>query len=269
MSSLLPVPEKLNLKSGCKKKNWQLFHQAWQNYEVATKLSIKPNAQRLATLLTVIGQDALEVYNTFDFTEANNVRDIETVLSKFKAYCSPETNVTYERFVFLSRKQKSTESIDEFITDLKNLSSNCEFGAISESLIKDVMILGLHDDRLKEVLLREVNLTLHKAINIAHATENAKLQSSVLKREENNLFKVRSTNRTGHSSSESVVNKCKFCGTSHKFNRNNCPAFGKTCSKCKKFNHFAKQCFTKINSDNLNVVDNDSVPSIDDDLYIE
>ena len=33
---------------------------------------------------------------------------------------------------------------------------------------------------------------------------------------------------------------CKFCGTIHR--RGSCPAYGKTCQKCSKRNHFAKVC---------------------------
>lgn len=35
---------------------------------------------------------------------------------------------------------------------------------------------------------------------------------------------------------------CKYCGTLHK--RRKCPAFGKTCLKCNKLNHFASVCLT-------------------------
>lgn len=41
---------------------------------------------------------------------------------------------------------------------------------------------------------------------------------------------------------KSKENKCKFCGYSHEFKRDHCPAFGKKCSKCDKMNHFASIC---------------------------
>ena len=37
-----------------------------------------------------------------------------------------------------------------------------------------------------------------------------------------------------------VDQACKFCGTTHR--RGSCPAYGKTCQKCSKRNHFAKVC---------------------------
>ena len=39
-------------------------------------------------------------------------------------------------------------------------------------------------------------------------------------------------------------NCCEFCGREHDLGkRENCPAFGRTCNKCDKKNHFAKVCF--------------------------
>ena len=38
---------------------------------------------------------------------------------------------------------------------------------------------------------------------------------------------------------------CKKCGKNHKPKA--CPAFGKTCNKCKKPNHFANKCRTRAN----------------------
>ena len=37
--------------------------------------------------------------------------------------------------------------------------------------------------------------------------------------------------------------KCKFCGGKHEFEKSKCPAFGKTCSVCKRSTHFAKVCY--------------------------
>ena len=35
---------------------------------------------------------------------------------------------------------------------------------------------------------------------------------------------------------------CKFCGYEHPLDKKKCPAWGKTCKKCKQKNYFAKKC---------------------------
>ena len=42
------------------------------------------------------------------------------------------------------------------------------------------------------------------------------------------------------------IPKCKFCGQEHKFQKEICPAFGRTCKKCKKPNHFADMCRSRF-----------------------
>ena len=50
------------------------------------------------------------------------------------------------------------------MTELKNLSSECEFDNLQDSLIKYVIVCGTNDNSLHETLLRECDLTLSKAI---------------------------------------------------------------------------------------------------------
>jgi len=40
-----------------------------------------------------------------------------------------------------------------------------------------------------------------------------------------------------------IINNCHSCGSSHR--RRHCPAYGKSCNKCGKSNHFAKVCRSK------------------------
>ena len=38
------------------------------------------------------------------------------------------------------------------------------------------------------------------------------------------------------------IKECKFCGTHHRFRKEDCPAYGKTCLKCNRKNHFQRKC---------------------------
>ena len=57
------------------------------------------------------GQEALEIYNTFTFTDEEKDK-YDSVRDKFEAYCKPKINETYERFVFRMRMQKTDELFD-------------------------------------------------------------------------------------------------------------------------------------------------------------
>ena len=100
MNSIIPVPQALNISPESRSYNWDLFQQAWNNYEIAVGLSEKSNEQRVATLLSIIGYDALQVYNAF-YWNNDEQKTVESVMNKFGVYCKPKKNVTYERFTFI------------------------------------------------------------------------------------------------------------------------------------------------------------------------
>ena len=118
----------------------------------------------------------MEVYNTFTFGENEDRTNLEHVIDKFTNYCTPKKNVVFERYQFFSRAQSSGEAIELFVTDLKKKSLTCEFGDLRESLIRDRIVCGVTSQQLKERMLREVDLTLEKAIALARADEETKKQ---------------------------------------------------------------------------------------------
>ena len=91
----------------------------WSNYEIATGVAAKESLMRVATLLTVIGDEPVDVYNTFKWDAEGDALKIGKVLEKFEAFCNPRKNTIYERYVFFSRNQENGESIDHYVTVLK------------------------------------------------------------------------------------------------------------------------------------------------------
>lgn len=128
----LKPPEHLKL-SGNVDSNCRTFQQQFRLYMDAMGLDLKPDARKVALLLTVAGPQAIEVYNTFVYEEGEDRSKLDTVLVKFEAHCSPKKNETYERYVFRSRLQQPGESFDNFVTDLKIKAQSCNFGALSKT----------------------------------------------------------------------------------------------------------------------------------------
>ena len=167
------MPLALDLRSN-KPKSWSLFKQKWRNYEIASGLKNKEGETRVATLLSIIGDDALEVYNGFQWETVGDNIKIDKVLEKFEVYCNPKRNIPFERYIFNSRFQKVNEKIDEYVTQLRLLAETCDFGSLKDSLIRDMIIFGCNDERLKESMLREPDLSLARAIEMCRLTERAK-----------------------------------------------------------------------------------------------
>lgn len=67
MDTLKP-PENLKL-TGNVDSNWRSFRQHFELYMTAIGMDTKPEARKVALLLTIAGPQAIEVYNTFVFDE--------------------------------------------------------------------------------------------------------------------------------------------------------------------------------------------------------
>ena len=86
--------------------------QKWTNYELAIGIAKKEDRIRVATFLTVIVDEALDVYDAFTRDSDEDKVKMDKVLEHFEHYCEPRKNTIYERYLFFSRGQESGEPID-------------------------------------------------------------------------------------------------------------------------------------------------------------
>lgn len=270
LSTTAKPPEPLNLEDRLHHgENWKIFQRSWKYYEIAAGLHKKSDEIRVCSLLNVIGKDGVDMYETFHWDQEGDAMKIANVLEKFEERCVPARNETYERYVFFKREQSSSESLDCYITTLIKLSETCGFGTLRESLVRDRLILGVKDGKVREKLLGKRDLDLNKAIEILKASEvthyrateiseESSVQESIntLKPARNRQSKLSSPRGKPKpafarptSSKHYPVKKnngneqeCKFCGRNHPMERNKCPAFGQSCNNCGKKGHFAAKC---------------------------
>lgn len=172
-------PSELKL-NGDNAAEWKFFIQKFEIYMKATKAEEESEEYKAAVLLNCIGDKALKIYNTFEFEESKKTQKFASIVKKFESHFVPAINVTYERYLFFTREMKENESVDEYVTQLKHLSLNCEFDKLNDSLIKDRLILGVKEKNVKDRLLRTKNLDLIKAIEICKSAEVTNKQMEVL-----------------------------------------------------------------------------------------
>jgi hypothetical protein len=220
-------------------ENWQKWCQELEFYLTATEKDGKSDKIKTSILLTCIGKQGREIYNTFQFTEGEEMK-FKVVVQMFQDYCSPRKNIMFMCHKFFTCKQKDGLSFDEFVTELKKRSAECEFETLRESLIRDIIICGINNNRLRERRLREPELTLQKTIQIGHAAEETKRHVKELQKEVDGKNPVdtvyrkkkeiardekRSFGKESVGYDKSLIKNCKFCSYSHK--QGNCIAYGK------------------------------------------
>ena len=175
-------------------------------------------------------------------------------------------NITVDRYVFFSRKQKKGETVEQFYSILKELAKNCDFENREEVIIRDIFITNMLDDDIQRELLRDTvdpERALSIAVNMEIGHQNQQRISSNNGATSSTGNAIQSFNRfrgagvrgkRGNQSGRTVVNcasvgKCRGCGqawtTTH---RQVCPAMSKKCNHCGLLNHFAKVCRRKLNN---------------------
>ncbi|XP_063628947.1 uncharacterized protein LOC134800377 [Cydia splendana] len=163
----------LNITTGSLSDSWNKWSKGFKIYFEACELSKKTPAIQINILLHVVGEQCRELY------EQLNVKctTVEQVLAEFKKYFDQKKNLTVERHRFFTRSQAESETIEQYVFDLKKLSTSCEFGTLCDSLIKDRLICGIASKAIRERLLREADLTLEQAMEICRAAIVSKVYS--------------------------------------------------------------------------------------------
>lgn len=243
-------------------ENWRRWRRNFENFLVAINSIAAPanndgawpegNAaiwiRQIAILRHCIGEDAVEVLDQFVFDDAadpaEDANRLPDVLTKFEAYFNPRRNRLYEWYSFWSLTQSGGEPVDMFVKRLRTQAAKCEFGDMKDMMMLCRCAFGISDQKLKEKLLQDPEITLIRAINLIRASEVTKAQLQTLNNEKaiSVVADVRPKSESQPVPAPRKV-KCKYCTYEHM--RGKCPAYGKECRKCKKLNHFAKACESK------------------------
>ncbi|XP_072398209.1 uncharacterized protein [Diabrotica undecimpunctata] len=214
---------------------WKFWKQKFQLFLTASGKSEKPDHIKIAILLNQLGDEGLKIFYTFEYENVGDDQKYNVVLCKFDTYCSPLKNLIYEHFKFFKRDQLQNESIDQFVTALKQLASTCEFKE-KDTLILDRIVLGTHDLRIQEKLLQCADLKLAQAIDICRAMENSAVTQREISKESESVSVVNKRNEenrpgsTGQSRYGSKYEKEQ--STSHKVTDKNTGNHYIQCYKC-------------------------------------
>jgi len=267
-------PEKLSF-DGDVAEQWKQWRQMFELYMDAKEATDKSDKVKIGMLLSAMGPDGVERYNTFHWVqappEAKEDKDkYDDVIKKFETELGGEKRIVFNRYKFWAYQRAEAQTFDDYLTQLRSLAKKCDFVEI-DNMIRDKIVFSVAEKGLKERLLREHNISLTKTLSLCRAFEVAKRELSTMdtspkqpSREEktksveamtkrgwskqSSRQTPQSSNSNEHSSQAmaSEVATDRRCGRCGRFHRpNNCPAYGKTCNKCGGPNHFSYRCRSK------------------------
>ncbi|PAA47069.1 hypothetical protein BOX15_Mlig004214g7 [Macrostomum lignano] len=251
-----------------KAEKWRKWINGFKLFLTATKREKEADEVKTAILLTALGEQGRDIYDTLDLTEGNS---FDQIVAAFEKFCKPLDCETFERYKFRMRTQQQFEEFDHYLGELRTLIKQCNFAkpmaseTIENAILRDQIVYGVHNPSVRERLLEQDKLTLEKAIALCRACEASKVQAQKMigKAYENprpsvdTVKKMAPTakhqrNRVRNSSQGSRKDlhqgrtSCRYCGKQHTFGSKHCPAFGKMCSNCRRKNHFKAMCQQKF-----------------------
>ena len=125
--------------------------------------------KRRAILLSVIGSETYSVVRNLCLPTKPANKTFKELLIILKEHFSPTPPETVQRFKFHTCCRKPEESVAEYMSDLRKLAENCNFGTTLNEMLRDRLVCGINDDKIQRLLLLEDTLTLDKAFRIACA----------------------------------------------------------------------------------------------------
>lgn len=161
------------------KQELAVFKQKLELYLTVEQPHDKPlsDAAKTAMLLSLAGEEAIEIYNNFAFQKGENNQNYAAVVKKFDDYWDAQRNEVYERYIFRKRTQSEGETFEHFLRDVKKQAWFCNFRTLTDSMIRDQIVIGIRSDSLRAKLLRDNQLTLANAVQLCKASEAAAIQN--------------------------------------------------------------------------------------------
>ena len=249
-------PERFNFTQP---EGWLKWSRRFERFRHASGLSEKDEVSQVHTLIYSMGDEAEDILSSFCLTEEQR-KSYRTVMDRFETHFVKRKNIIFERAKFNRRKQGENEPVDEFIMDLYRLAEHCQYEALHDELIRDRIVVGLHDSALSEKLQMDAKLTLDKAVTAARQAESIKREQTLMRNDFQESkpqrtpelldYVERKQSRPGGKpyrvqGGPQKPKTCSRCGRSPIHSRQQCPAKDELCHKCGRKGHFQSMCRTR------------------------
>lgn len=209
-------------------------------------LSAKNELEKVTYILLWMGQEGINVYETWELT-AKQKSNPDEIFSLFQKHFEPKTNFRLARYKLQQMRQDSLENVDEFMTRCKLQAEKCKFDAceLKVRLIEQLIVGTPHKKVQEKLLCKDEKLTLDDALDVARTYEATKAHMSAFSATATGMKVDSLKGQKTHNSNR----KCNRCGL--KFpHKGDCPAMGSKCFSCGKLNHWRTMCKSKPKENN-------------------
>ncbi|XP_055542780.1 uncharacterized protein LOC129728368 [Wyeomyia smithii] len=190
--------------------------------------------------MAIIGVEAVMLVEELQLTAAERATP-DTILTQIEQHLVPQRDKRMERAEFNTMCQNEQETVEEFVKRLKKKALACGYAADQQGeLLKDRLVAGVRDHQVRKELLKAGDISVDDMAK--KIKEHQQIEELAKKYERMTTASEPPRDTFKLTTTKEMMNNCKYCGTKHQKDKNKCPAFGKKCHECGKFNHFKRVC---------------------------
>ena len=243
-----------------KNDDFESYSARFSYFIAANVITEKDKAKAL--FCTCIGPKTFKVLQ--DIVRPKDLKDVDYTdcVQLLKDYYRPVKNVIYESYLFNSRIQKESESVNQFYQSIQALAKDCQFGKMYDRLLRDRFVAGLSDKRIQNELFTKSDITLKDALTIANSMEITRHEVDSVNRGKSfnvnavsssnncNKYKTKFKNNNGNKNDNDVKSSvpsgyvCFSCGSKSHY-KANCKFKNAKCFSCGRIGHVSKVCKMK------------------------
>ena len=127
---------------------------------------------KVDVFLSVVGPKTYKLLKSLIAPTLPSDKTIGELYQTLKWHVQPTDSVISRRARFYTRKQKDTESVTNFVAELKLLAAECEFDTFLDQALRDIFAIGIGDRETQRKLREAKQLTFAKAVEIALTRES-------------------------------------------------------------------------------------------------
>lgn len=235
----------LDFSAGNMDAAWTRFKSQFKVYAKAKGHGKLSAEEQVCNMLVCMGPESVQIYDQFVYGGESPALTLDNVMADFDQHFQPVKNVIYERMVFNQLAQKPGQTIHQFITEVRSQVAHCSYGELANEMVRDRIVVGVRDNKLRECLVDVEDLDLTKCIQKAKQFTSSRVQIAHMVPDNLDAVmggpeKQRSTTTTsaGRRGAAAPAN-CYFCGKeSHP--RDQCPARRSRCNRCQEVGHWGR-----------------------------
>ena len=244
----------MNWRAADKVATWKLFKRRMNVIFVADQI---PEERQWALILVAGGDKAYNCWDTLEETVQDR-KKVDQVWDAFEKSFKQSTSFWHLRDAYLADfRQDESETMADLDLRIKQTVRGCQWKKETE---EERMIDLLYHATIYYEIRKFVQESEPAALTYEMVIEKAKAhERNVLEYKDhqashggansapsynNPLLSAHALSKRRPSGRGNNGQCCGKCGKSHE--RGNCPAYGKTCDKCKGINHFKAVCRSKV-----------------------